>query len=438
MAAPPQAQLRCVVFTLNNPEAPLLYDSDRMSYLVYQKEIGEETGTPHFQGYCEFKRKLAFNTARRLLGGEVWVHSRNGTQEEAITYATKEDTRVDGPWEFGEPMKQGERTDLKGFAQAVKAGKRKRDLLDEHINIIARYPKFYDHLSQMYRPKRGDQPEDQLQVTLLIGETGLGKTRLVYDKHGEDEDFYIAPLNNGTQWWDGYDQHRIVLMDDFCGKMSHLPLASLLRLLDRYPVCVATKGGHTWWLPNHVYITTNILPKDWYDWSKRGAQYKALARRFTKVLLFFGPEEEGGFGVTGHTEQERSWWTENAPDMAPQAPGEPQASMGEERWDEEAANTLPWKEKEWEPPGPRYFHQPTIDGKKPPPPPPPKATGTKARYQDIDKQVAKRHSNEHQREWNQSRANHDNLREKEWRQAMGPRTPAEERAWQEKNRKPEK
>jgi len=89
------------VFTKNNPEAPIQFDSDRMMYLVYQKEEGE-SGTPHFQGYVEFKRKLSFNTARALLGGDVWIHRRNGTQEQAVKYATKEDTRVEGPWEHGQ------------------------------------------------------------------------------------------------------------------------------------------------------------------------------------------------------------------------------------------------------------------------------------------------------------------------------------------------
>lgn len=33
-----------------------------------------------------------------------------------------------------------------------------------------------------------------------------------------------------------------------------------------------------------IYITTNIHPRQWYDWSTREQQYPALIRRFTMVF----------------------------------------------------------------------------------------------------------------------------------------------------------
>lgn len=303
-------QFTNVVFTLNNPVAPLVFNDDKMQYLVYQKEEGQE-GTPHFQGYCEFKKRLVMNAVKELLGGDgVHIEARRGTQEQAIAYSTKEDTRVDGPWTFGEPKQQGRRVDLEGFAADVKAGKRKRDLYEDNVGIIARYPKFYDQLTMMHRPVR----TTELSVTLLYGDTGLGKTRTVMDRYGADDDFFIAPLNNGTMWYDTYDGHTKVLLDDFAGKMSHLPLTSLLRLLDRYPVLVPTKGGHTWWLPNEVYVTTNILPKDWYSWEGRGEHYKALARRFSRVVLYYVPLSSVDPGHV--TQDNNTWWKENAPPEA--------------------------------------------------------------------------------------------------------------------------
>lgn len=301
------ARYHNVVFTWNNPEGHIEFDPEKMKYLVYQEEVGEN-GTYHFQGYCEFTNKLSLNPAKALLGGaSVHIERRRGSQEQAITYAKKEDTRVDGPHEFGEPRTQGKRMDLEGFKDAVMSGARKRDLLDEHVSIIARYPKFYDQLTMMNRPTRSEEPV----VTLLIGETGSGKTRYVMDKYGEDEDFYVAPLNNGTMWYDTFDGHTKVLLDDFAGKMSHISLCSLLRLLDRYPVLVPTKGSHTWWLPNEVFITTNIEPKDWYDFKGRGEQYKALARRFHKVFVYYVSLPGADSNIV---EQGANWWIENKPD----------------------------------------------------------------------------------------------------------------------------
>ncbi len=300
------ARYRNVVFTWNNPDGHLEFIDSQMEYLVYQEEIGE-SGNYHFQGYCEFTSQLRLAAAKDLLGGEtVHLERRRGTAEQAIAYAKKEDTRIDGPFEYGVPRTQGKRMDLEGFKDAVMSGKRKRDLLDDHVGIIARYPKFYDQLTMMNRPTR----TTELVVKLLIGDTGLGKTRSVMDKYGGNDEFYIAPLNNGTMWHDAYDGHTVVLIDDFSGKSSHVSLCYLLRLLDRYPVLVPTKGGHTWWLPNEVFVTTNILPKDWYSWENRGEQYKALARRFHEVLLYYVPLSDSD---CGYVMQDQLWWQENAP-----------------------------------------------------------------------------------------------------------------------------
>ncbi len=305
------ARYRNVCWTLNNPVAMVDFEPLQMEYLVYQEEISE-SGTYHFQGYCEFTKQKGKNAAKALLGGStVHIAPRYGTQAEAISYCKEEEKRVahTEPYEYGEPRSQGKRIDLEGFRDAVAEGASLRDLLDDHLAIIARYPRFYQTLTAMHRPVR----TEQLQVTLLIGETGLGKTRYVYEKYQASPDFYVTPLNNGTMWYDGYDRHTAVLLDDFSGKSSHISLCSLLRLLDRYPFFVPTKGGHTWWLPNEVFVTTNIFPKDWYSWEGRAEQYKALARRFTKVMLYYVPLSAND---CGYIEQDLdTWWRENKPDQ---------------------------------------------------------------------------------------------------------------------------
>lgn len=301
------AQLRNVCFTLNDPEG-LIEFTDEMEYLVFQEEIGE-SGNYHFQGYCEFKTRVRMNRAKALLGGDtVHLEPRRGTAEQAISYCKKADSRLAHaePYEYGEPKQQGKRIDLEAFKNEVMAGKKKRDLIDDHVAIIARYPKFYEQLTMMNRPTR----TTELVVTLLIGDTGLGKTRSIMDSYGSDDDFYVAPLNNGTMWYDTFDGHTKVLLDDFGGASSHISLCSLLRLLDRYPVLVPTKGSHTWWLPNKVFVTTNIMPKDWYKWENRGEQYKALARRFHKVILYYTPLSSLD---PGHVTQDSLWWQENKP-----------------------------------------------------------------------------------------------------------------------------
>ncbi len=305
----PARQYTNVCFTHNNPEVALVFVPEKMRYLVYQEEIGDGTdevpeGTYHFQGYCELLKKMSLEPLKQLLGGTaVHVELRRGTAEQAADYCKKDDTKIPGTpvYEEGQLSAPGKRNDLVAFKEDVQAGKRKRDLLDDHLMTLARYPKLYDTINYAM-PTR----QEPVIVTLLIGPSGLGKTRFVYDKYQGDDDLYITPLSNGTMWYDNYDGHKYVLIDDFAGAASHMTLTCLLRLIDRYPVQVPTKGSHTWWFPTHIYLTTNILPKDWYKWENRAEQYKALGRRFSHVVVFqedADPLEEGD-----------DWWVVNAPD----------------------------------------------------------------------------------------------------------------------------
>ncbi len=307
------AAYRNVCFTLNNPVDMVMFDDEEMEYLVYQEEISE-SGTYHLQGYCEFKNRPRQNKAKALLGGnEVHLEPRRGTQKQAIDYCKKDDSRVahTEPYEEGTPRTQGKRMDLEGFKNEVMEGARLRDLLDDHWGVIARYPKFYQTLMALNRPIRPD--DANIHVTLHYGDTGLGKTRAVMDEFGANPEFYRTPLTNGTMWFDGFDGHKIVLLDDFGGSTSHVSLCFVLRLLDRYPVVVPSKGGHTWWLPDAVHVTTNLLPKTWYKWENRGEQNKALARRFHKVYLYYLPLSGTD---CGRIEQDAIWWEENKPDEA--------------------------------------------------------------------------------------------------------------------------
>lgn len=302
----------------------IYFDPQWMEYLVYQEEISG-SGTYHFQGYCEFTKKVRRNRAKLLLGGPgVHVEKRLGTQEQAIEYC-KRKLYADGtpkrvqdtePYEDGTPRldQQGKRNDLESFKDAVRSGARARDLIDEFCGIFARYSKFYHTLTSMTRPERAEE----LEVILLIGPTGLGKTRFVTSMWASDEEFWQSPLSNGTAWFDAFDRHKHVLLDDFSGAASHFPLCSLLQLLDRYPIAVPTKGSHTWWLPDVIYVTTNIMPRYWYKWENRGEHYKALARRFHQVHVYHVPLPDIDDGHVEHLQGGplANWWQDNAPPEA--------------------------------------------------------------------------------------------------------------------------
>lgn len=280
-------QIRNACFTLNNPtvEAPAfaqaVCDALSPSYLVFQLERGEQ-GTPHFQGYIEFKGPKSFKHVQRTLLS-AHLESRRGSAAQAAAYCKKPDSRVDGPWEFGEISSQGRRTDLSDAVAALREGGMPL-VLQRHPESYVKFGNGLRNLSvQLHKYDRRDPPE----VTLLFGPPGVGKTHFAFD--GEP---LLVSIPGSLQWFDNYADEEAVLFDDFDGRRSSAPLKQLLNLLDRYPLMVPVKGSHVNFVARRIYITTNFHPRDWYDWSEREQQYAALKRRFSRVLWWKSAERD--------------------------------------------------------------------------------------------------------------------------------------------------
>lgn len=257
-------------------------DNENIKYICGQLELAT-TGQRHLQGYVQLEKKQYLSWVKKNISMTAhWERQLAPCNETARDYCRKEETAIaDYPFvEYGTfTTKAGQRNDIIKFKDQILGQKRQIDLLDSFTMEMARYPKFYQMVRSLKRPRR----ESDLVVRLNYGSTGTGKTRYCYDTY---PDLYAVPQNNGTLWYDGYDLHDTVLIDDFAGKMSKLPLTSTLQLLDRYPIQLPVKGGFTWWIPTTIIITTNIHPREWYDWFRRESQWPALKRRFTEIWVY--------------------------------------------------------------------------------------------------------------------------------------------------------
>lgn len=116
------------------------------------------------------------------------------------------------------------------------------------------------------------------------GTTGTGKTRTAYRITGEDVYF----CNESLLWWDGYDGHKDIIIDDF--RASFCKLEYLLRLCDRYPFRVAVKGAYRCFLAKRIFITSSHSPESIFDGV--GDNVNQLLRRIRVVRLFTGPDNE--------------------------------------------------------------------------------------------------------------------------------------------------
>lgn len=89
----------------NEEEAERLYGEllDHCKCFAFQVESAPETGYLHFQGYFELELKQRYEWIQKNVRHFEYIRERKGTQRQAWLYATKEDTRVAGPWTYGTP-----------------------------------------------------------------------------------------------------------------------------------------------------------------------------------------------------------------------------------------------------------------------------------------------------------------------------------------------
>lgn len=247
-----------------------------MRYFTCQMERCPTTGRLHLQGFGYWNTIKSQRQVTR-----IWPCDARPVKPpvgKAIAYCQKEDTRVEGPVEFGDIPNQGKRTDLRDFYEATKEGKRKRELLEEFPGVIAKYPRFYEDVVALTRPHR-----DRPTVILLVGPPGTGKSYTARDMV-HPLNYWVKPKGGGT-WFDGYDGQPVALLDDFTGR--GIPCAFLLELLDIWAVRVPVKGSFTWFNPKFLIITSNTHPSYWYRWDEEVDGHRhALYRRIHVVYEF--------------------------------------------------------------------------------------------------------------------------------------------------------
>lgn len=152
----------------------------------------------------------------------------------------------------------------------------------------------------LYALKRELQPAEnkERRVALLVGATETGKTRMAHDIFGAD---LYTVFCTKTPWFDGYDNHRYVLIDECGPGMMHWNI--LKRVLDRYGMFVPIKGGAQPWNPDVIIMTSNVDLSHWYVGERliNHSDYLALQRRI-RVFRFPEQREEAQTYLTGRAE----------------------------------------------------------------------------------------------------------------------------------------
>ena len=316
------ARPRSICFTINNPtENEIKHLStlhDKMRYLVWGMEhVYEGQGTPHIQGYVEFKDKTSWESIKTLISPRAHLERRKGTPADAAGYCKKgeceqhihENKRCpycndfQKKWDFfmprtmeepeewhlgfedGDISTQGKRTDLTAVAELVQEGATIRQIAAAFPEQVIKYNKGLRDLRALQLAPR--QLDAMPEVIVLWGKTGTGKTRDAYLKYWPDEPHYVWKPSNGN-WWDGYDGEKKIIIDEFRGQMTW---SDILGLLDRNEFRAPFKGGFVQIQADKFVITSPFPPDKWYKAHLADDLYDRfdqLKRRITKVIHMFG------------------------------------------------------------------------------------------------------------------------------------------------------
>lgn len=250
--------------TLNNYVTPCLeFDSEHMQYLICGEEVGKE-GTPHLQGYVQFKKRKTLSKVKDFFVG-AHLEIARGKPEQNVTYCSKDGKYHDhGVCSKG----QGARNDLNDIKEIIDEGGTWNDIRDSH----------YSH-SIRYRRALLEDIEDRkshrtwaTELHIHWGDTGTGKSRNCA------ESFPNAYWKTRGPWWDGYEGQEIVIIDEFYG---WLPFSDFQRMCDRYPWSVPVKGGFRKFLAKQVHVTCNVPWTDWWPNIESSRVVKSIERRIT-------------------------------------------------------------------------------------------------------------------------------------------------------------
>lgn len=262
--------------TLNNPDITLekVHLLTEARYTIGQLEKGEN-GTLHLQFFQNFETsvRLAHYKKRLPEAHCELVKVNNG----ADRYCMKEETRVEGPWEFGEkPLQRNSRSDWDDVYLKAKRGQ----IEDIPKDILVRC---YSNIKKIEKDNLVIKDSDGLRGLWIYGESGVGKSRYARDTY---PGAYPKLCN---KWWDGYMNQKYVIMDDI--GLEHKVLGQQLKIWsDRYGCILENKGGAMTSSYEKFIVTSQYSIEEIFDDKKT---VDALRRRFKVIHIPFKLEGLG-------------------------------------------------------------------------------------------------------------------------------------------------
>jgi hypothetical protein len=271
----PQAKRWC--FT-SYESTPPTWNPEVMEYLIYQQEKCPNTEKLHWQGYCCFLKKIKLNKTPKTgvklyLGEKTHVEIARGCNNDNVKYCSKKESAVPDTFRsFGdapdEELKHKYKQLKEDLADLTKS---KKEVLLNNFELSIQHQ---GNVLNMYNLMREPDKFRKVYNVCFFGGTGVGKTRWVWENFPTNEIYFKSK----TEWWQLYDQQKVVVWDDFYG---HETPANMLNFMDIYKLQLNVKGKEAWLHAEVNVFTSNVDPREWWSKALEGKQdvKDALLRR---------------------------------------------------------------------------------------------------------------------------------------------------------------
>lgn len=125
--------MRAPNWCITSWKEPAIPENDKIQYYCHKKEICPKTNKEHWHVYIEFKEKITMCAIKKIFNDEkIHCEPRKGTQQQAIDYVLKEETKAGEPVFFGIMKHQGKRSDIDEIYDDIANGDTLKEILYNH------------------------------------------------------------------------------------------------------------------------------------------------------------------------------------------------------------------------------------------------------------------------------------------------------------------
>lgn len=223
--------------TINNPTAATdklieAFIKDKcFQFMVYQEEEGVTRKTKHYQMYIEVKETLR-GTAIKKFFPTAHIEKRRGSQNQAIAYCQKSESRIGSPITYGKPSVQGARNDLQELTTILDAHATWTDCIrDKSIHPqLAKYGSFAkEYFSSKKSTRAGlinlhrwqedllevvnGEPDNRTILWYVDTEGGKGKSEMTKELITQHDAIVLGGRSSTDLYQYAQSKNRIVIWD---------------------------------------------------------------------------------------------------------------------------------------------------------------------------------------------------------------------------------